>query len=63
MPWKIWAFPCEDCGKWTVRKRKSVDPRICFECGMDRRRQGYSTARRRAKLAREAEGPPTGCGQ
>jgi hypothetical protein len=37
MPYKIWAFACEDCGKWTRRRRKSVSPRICEQCGIDRR--------------------------
>lgn len=37
MPFTIRAYPCEDCGQWTVRKRKSNDVRICVQCGLERR--------------------------
>jgi ribosomal protein L37AE/L43A len=36
MPWKLRAYECEDCGKWTRRNRLSNDPWICAECGKDR---------------------------
>ena len=37
MPYTIRAFACADCGRWTVRRRKSNDPWICAPCGIDRR--------------------------
>lgn len=37
MPWKLRAYYCEDCGAWTLRNRKSNDPRVCEPCGLDRR--------------------------
>jgi ribosomal protein L37AE/L43A len=36
MPRTIRAYACEDCGRWTVRKRVSNDPRICEQCGQER---------------------------
>lgn len=33
---KLRTYDCEDCGQETTRKRHSIDPRICFECGLKR---------------------------
>lgn len=61
MPNKIRAYWCEDCGAWTLRKRKSNDPRVCEPCGLDRRRNAWANNRRRHKLERQAEDPPPTC--
>ena len=34
--YKLRTFHCTDCGNLTTRKRHSIDPRICFECGLAR---------------------------
>lgn len=36
VPRKIRAYPCADCGEWTVRPRLSYEPWICRDCGIRR---------------------------
>lgn len=37
MPRNIRAYPCADCGAWTVRARLSNEPWVCYDCGIRRR--------------------------
>ena len=53
---KLRRFDCVDCGRPTVRKRHSIDPRICVDCGLERARvaavQLHEEAQRRRQGAK-----------
>ena len=56
MPWKLREYECEDCGKLTRRNRKSNDPRVCIECGEDRRRNGWRAWSRPVSFVVDSDG-------
>lgn len=45
MPYKIRAFDCEDCGRWTLRRRASNGIHVCVECGRKRMAEAARAAR------------------
>jgi len=58
MPFKIRAYACEDCGRWTVRKRKSVHPWICEQCGLERRWYAFAPWKRPKPYGDPGNRPP-----
>jgi ribosomal protein L37AE/L43A len=59
MPYTIRAFACADCGRWTVRRRKSNDPWICEQCGIDRRTANLPMTARPVAFTVDSDGEVT----
>jgi len=56
MPWKLREYFCEDCGCLVRRNRKSNDPQICEQCGIDRRAANLPMRNRPVSFAVDSDG-------